>query len=253
MISDTDGHMTSAAVLPSFPVYNRTCLPLPDEDLNKGAVFLVDKPSEWSSFDVVKFLRNRIRVRKTGHAGTLDPLATGLLILCAGKATKSITTFQDYAKRYRATITFGNSTPSHDAATKPDGQAPVDHLNEARIQRVLENQFQGRISQIPPMYSALWKDGKRLYKYARKGKVVEREPREIEIYETSILKFHYNNLDLDVLCSKGTYIRQLAHDLGLALGTLAYLSDLRRTAIGIFKVEDAMTIDQIRPLSQHDS
>lgn len=250
MTTDSDRRMTSDSGLPVFPVYNHRRLPDPDDNLDDGAVFLADKPSGWSSFDVVKFLRNRIRTRKIGHAGTLDPLATGLLILCTGKATKSISIFQDYAKRYKASVVFGMSTPSHDAATEPDGHAPAGHLDEEKIRHVLENRFQGKITQIPPMYSALWKDGKRLYTYARKGKVVEREPRDIEIFETRILRFEGMKLELEVLCSKGTYIRKLAYDLGLELDTLAHLSKLRRTQIGQFNVDDAMTIDQIRSLSE---
>lgn len=231
-----------------FPVYDRKNPPEPGDDFSSGAVFLVDKPSGWSSFDVVKFLRSRIKIRKTGHAGTLDPLATGLLVICAGRATKIISTIQEYPKRYYAVVTLGASTPSQDSATDPDAFAPVEHLNAKMINRTLAEQFTGAIQQVPPMYSALRKDGKRLYTYARKGEVVEREPREVRILEIEPVSFEKDHLELDVLCSKGTYVRTLAHDLGLALGSRAYLSKLRRTAIGEYQADKALTVEQIRDI-----
>ena len=238
--------MPTPPSLTSLPVYNRNMLPEPGSDLSDGAVFLLDKPYGWSSFDVVKFLRGRIRTRKTGHAGTLDPLATGLLIICAGKATKSISQIQELPKRYHACVSLGASTPSQDSATEPDAHAPVPDLTKNQLSELLKDQFSGRIRQIPPMYSALWKDGKRLYTYARKGEVVDRDPREVEIHDIKLLSFHQDRLKLDVLCSKGTYVRTLAHDLGKALGTLAHLTDLRRTAIGPYHVDEAAEIEQIR-------
>ncbi len=238
--------MPSQPPLTSFPVYDRSRLPEPGTDLFQGAVFLVDKPLGWSSFDVVKFLRGRIRIRKTGHAGTLDPLATGLLIICCGKATKSISTIQDLPKRYLAEVRLGASTPSQDSATQPDGHAPFAHVTEEKVREVLSDQFSGKIRQIPPMYSALWKDGKRLYTYARKGQEVERDPREVEIHDLKITSFREDRLELDVLCSKGTYVRTLAHDLGKALGTLAHLTALRRTAIGPYQADEAAQIEQVR-------
>ncbi len=234
--------------LPPFPVYDKQKPPEPGQDFSEGAVFLVDKPVSWSSFDVVKFLRGRLRVKKTGHAGTLDPLATGLLIICAGRATKSIESFQAYPKRYHGIATLGASTPSQDAATEPDQQAPVDHIREEEIKKILSEQFTGVIRQIPPMYSALWKDGKRLYSYARKGETVEREPRDAEVHEIRVISFGHGKLELDVLCGKGTYIRTLVHDLGIALDSRAHLSQLRRTAIGPFQVQQALTIEQLREI-----
>ncbi|MDG5766629.1 tRNA pseudouridine(55) synthase TruB [Balneolales bacterium ANBcel1] len=229
-----------------FPVYDRNNMPSPGSDHSEGAIFLLDKPSGWSSFDIVKFVRGRIRTKKTGHAGTLDPLATGLLILCAGKATKSISRFQDYPKRYRATVAFGSSTPSQDAATQPDGHAPFEHISSDRIAEVLADRLTGTIRQLPPMYSALWKDGKRLYTYARKGEEVEREPREVTVHEARIISWEAGVLGLDVLCSKGTYVRTLAHDLGLALDSRAHLADLRRTDIGPHSVDHAISVEEMR-------
>ncbi len=231
-----------------LPVFSREQLPIAGTDLSFGAVFLMDKPSGWSSFDVVKFLRNRIRTRKTGHAGTLDPLATGLLVLCAGKATKSISEIQEYPKRYRAIVEFGTSTPSQDAATEPDAHSPFDHISRDAVEQLVSEKFTGTILQVPPMYSALWKDGKRLYTYARKGEEVEREPREAVIHELKICDFGDGKMEIDVLCGKGTYIRTLAHDLGLELGSRAHLSGLRRTEIGHFHVDQALTVEQIREL-----
>ncbi len=238
--------MPSQPSLTSLPVYGRNRLPEPGSDLTGGALFLVDKPSGWSSFDVVKFLRARIGIRKTGHAGTLDPLATGLLILCTGKATKSISLIQDLPKRYLAQVRLGASTPSQDAATPPDAHAPFSHVTADQVRTVIREQFSGKIRQVPPMYSALWKDGRRLYSYARKGQVVERDSREIEIHDIRLLSFHEDRMELDVLCSKGTYVRTLAHDMGMALGTLAHLDGLRRSAIGPYHADEAARIEQIR-------
>jgi tRNA pseudouridine55 synthase len=238
--------MPAQLSLASLPVYDRSRLPARGTDLSGGALFLVDKPTGWSSFDVVKFLRARIGVRKTGHAGTLDPLATGLLVICAGRATKSISKIQDLPKRYLAEVCLGASTPSQDIATQPDGHAPCAHVTEDQVRTVLRQQFSGKIRQVPPMYSALWKDGKRLYTYARKGVEVERDPRDVEIHEIRLVSFQGDRLELDVLCSKGTYVRTLAHDLGKALGTLAHLTALRRTAIGPYHAVEAAQIDQIR-------
>ncbi|MEX0679976.1 MAG: tRNA pseudouridine(55) synthase TruB [Balneolales bacterium] len=229
-----------------FPVFDREHPPGPSEDYASGAIFLVDKEVGWTSFDVVKFLRNRIRIRKTGHAGTLDPLASGLLILCSGKSTRSISRIQEFPKRYRAMVQFGASTPSQDAATNPDATAPFNHLNHEIIETMIKNRFTGVIKQIPPMYSALWKDGQRLYKLARKGQVVERESREAIIHAIEVISYRDGQMELDVLCGKGTYIRTLAHDMGVELGTLAHLSALRRTETGSFHVDQALTIEAIR-------
>lgn len=250
VMKDRTGNLTtempSLPPLNSFPVYDRTGLPGPGTHLADGAVFLVDKPIGWSSFDVVKFLRGRIKVRKTGHAGTLDPLATGLLVICTGRATKSISGIQVLPKRYLAEVRLGASTPSQDSATPPDGHASCAHVTEDQVRSVIREQFSGTIFQVPPMYSALWKDGKRLYTYARKGLEVARDPRRVEIHEIRLVSFHEDRMKLDVLCSKGTYVRTLAHDIGKALGTLAHLTALRRTAIGTYLADDAVPIDQIR-------
>lgn len=209
-----------------------------------GTVYLLDKPLEWSSFDMVKYVRNRIKVKKTGHAGTLDPLATGLLVLCSGKATKSISQVQDQPKEYVAEITFGKSTPSYDAALEPDDEAASGHITELMIRKTLDSRFSGVISQKPPIYSAIKIKGERLYKKARRGEEVEIKPRNVEIMETEIITYRAPVLKLRVKCGKGTYIRSLAHDLGLALNSRAYLSALRRTAIGSFHVDDALTPEQ---------
>jgi len=239
--------------LTSLPVYDRNRLPSPDTDHASGSLFLIDKPAGWSSFDVVKFLRYRIKIRKTGHAGTLDPLATGLLVICAGKATKAISRIQEFPKRYCAQVRLGISTPSQDAATEPDAFAPTDHIKKRDVENMLARRFTGKINQIPPMYSALHKDGRRLYKLARQGEVVVREPRQIEVFDIELVSFDNDHLVLDILCSKGTYVRTLAHDLGIALGSLASLSNLRRTAIGPYDADDAITIEQIRSIYDQEA
>ena len=208
---------------------------------NSGAVILIDKPLEWSSFDVVKYVRIRIPAKKVGHAGTLDPLATGLLILCSGKATRSITQIQSLKKTYIAKIKFGASTPSFDSETEPDVTADWDHINEKMTQEVLENNFKGIVFQKPPAYSAIKVEGERLYKRARSGKDVILPKREIEIHEVNILDFSLPEITIRVHCGKGTYIRSLAHDLGIALNSRAYLTELRRIATGHFSVNSALT------------
>ncbi|MFO8028814.1 MAG: tRNA pseudouridine(55) synthase TruB [Cyclonatronaceae bacterium] len=238
----------SSISLSSVPVFDRNRLPEPGAEYSTGALFLLDKPAGWTSFDAVKFLRGRIRTKKTGHAGTLDPLATGLLILCAGKATKLVSQIQELPKRYLAEVKLGASTPSQDAATPPEEHAPYDHVDLSQVETLLARQFTGPISQVPPMYSALWKDGKRLYTLARKGQVVDREPRTVEVYDSRVVRFDDDRFILDLLCSKGTYVRTLAHDLGLALDTRAHLSSLRRTAIGPYLVDDAADVERIRSL-----
>lgn len=234
-----------AILLDQLPVFSKSSADSFDPDQFKtGTVYLLDKPIEWSSFDVVKYVRNRINVKKTGHAGTLDPLATGLLVLCSGKATKSISQVQDQPKEYVAEITFGKSTPSYDAALEPDGEAESDHITIDMIREMLNDKFSGVISQKPPIYSAIKMKGERLYKKARRGEVVEIEPRNVEILETEIIDYNTPVLKLRIKCGKGTYIRSLAHDLGLALNSRGYLSALRRTAIGSFHVDEAVTPEQ---------
>ncbi|MDZ7693397.1 MAG: tRNA pseudouridine(55) synthase TruB [Balneolaceae bacterium] len=218
----------------------------PDASYNykSGAAFLVNKPKDWSSFDVVKYLRKAIDIKKVGHAGTLDPMATGLLIVCCGKATKSIEQIQQLHKKYLAEITFGASTPSYDAETEVEKTAPFEHINQ-KLREVLDQHFSGTIEQVPPMYSALKYGGRPLYKLAREGKEVKRHARQITIYETEILRFDLPQVELKVECGKGTYIRSMAHDLGTHLGSLAHLTALERTAIGEYSNSDALTIEQL--------
>ncbi|MEX0772030.1 MAG: tRNA pseudouridine(55) synthase TruB [Balneolales bacterium] len=237
--------MASPIPLDLLPVFSKENLPDGKDDFASGSVFLINKPKGWSSFRVVGFLRKTIGIKKIGHAGTLDPMATGLLILCTGKATKSISQIQDQYKGYRAKVTFGTSTPSYDAETEPDQEAPFSHINQELIQSVIDDRFTGTIEQIAPMYSAVKHQGKRLYTLARKGLEVVRKPRTVTIYENVVKEFETPELILDVTCSKGTYIRTLAHDLGLALGSRAHLSGLIRTGIGEFSHGAALDVTDI--------
>ena len=213
-------------------------------------MLLVDKPLEWTSFDVVNKLRyalkRRLQVKKikVGHAGTLDPLATGLLIICTGKATKRIDEYQGQPKEYTGTLKLGATTPSYDAETEPDATFPVDHLTALEL-RAAAQRMTGFIEQVPPMFSAIKVDGQPLYKKARQGKVVERKSRTVEIMAFELTDIRLPEVDFRVRCSKGTYIRTLAHDLGAAVGSGAYLTALRRTAIGAFSVADAWEVDAL--------
>ena len=224
-----------------------------EEDFKNGQVLLIDKPLTWTSFQAVNKLRWSIRQAfsikkiKVGHAGTLDPLATGLLVICTGKMTKQINIFQGQEKEYTGTFTLGGTTPSFDLETEVDNSFPTSHITEELIHATTE-QFTGKIEQFPPVFSAIKKEGKRLYEYARAGEEVEIKSRQVEITEFEITQIktstlpNQNALELDfrVVCSKGTYIRSLAHDFGKALNSGAHLSALRRTRIGDFKVEDAL-------------
>lgn len=216
------------------------------DDFKNGQVLLIDKPLEWTSFQAVNKLRWAIRKAynikkiKVGHAGTLDPLATGLLVICTGKMTKQINTFQGQEKEYTGTLVLGSTTPSYDLETEINEHFPTEHITDSLIHGVTEK-FIGKIQQYPPVFSAIKKDGKRLYEFARKGEDVEIKSREVEISEFEITKIDGDNLDFRVVCSKGTYIRSLANDFGKALNSGAHLSVLRRTRIGDFKVEDALT------------
>lgn len=219
------------------------------EEFLNGKVLLIDKPLHWTSFQAVNKLRWKIRKTfnikkiKVGHAGTLDPLATGLLVICTGKMTKQINTFQAQIKEYTGTITIGSTTPSYDLETEINETFSTDHISETLIHQTTQ-QFIGDIEQYPPIFSAIKKEGKRLYEFAREGKDVEIKPRTINISEFEITAIDGNNLDFRVVCSKGTYIRSLAHDFGKALNSGAHLSVLRRTKIGDFNVEDGQTIEQ---------
>jgi tRNA pseudouridine55 synthase len=214
------------------------------EDFLNGRILLIDKPLEWTSFQAVNALKWAIRKKfnlkkiKIGHAGTLDPLATGLLIICTGKFTKKIPELQGQVKEYTGTITLGATTPSYDLETEVNETFPTEHLTNESIQEAT-TQFLGEIDQIPPIFSALKKDGKRLYELAREGKQVEIKSRKIEILEFEITRINLPEVDFRVVCSKGTYIRSLAHDFGKALGSGAHLSKLRRTKIGDFNVDNA--------------
>lgn len=218
------------------------------EDYKNGQVLLIDKPLEWTSFQVVNKLRWHIRKRfdikkiKVGHAGTLDPLATGLLILCTGKQTKNITTYQGQIKEYTGTFVIGATTPSYDLETEIDQTYPTAHITEELIHKTTE-QFLGNIQQKPPIFSAIKKEGKRLYELARKGETTEIKSREVTITEFEITNINLPNVEFRVVCSKGTYIRSLAFDFGQALNSGAHLSVLRRTKIGDFSVDNAQSID----------
>jgi len=216
------------------------------EDYLSGQVLLIDKPLHWTSFQAVNKLRWEIRRAfnikkiKVGHAGTLDPLATGLLVICTGKMTKQIDTFQGQIKEYTGTFVLGSTTPSFDLETEIDQTYPTEHLTEQLIKNATA-QFIGDINQYPPVFSAIKKDGKRLYEFARAGEDVEIKSRKVSISEFEITKIDGLNIDFRVVCSKGTYIRSLAHDFGKALNSGAHLSALRRTKIGDFNVDDAVT------------
>ncbi len=211
-------------------------------DFLSGQVILIDKPLNWTSFDVVARVRRLIKVKKVGHAGTLDPLATGLLIICTGKKTKEISEYQAQNKKYTGIITLGKTSPSMDLGTEVTETVLPGDLSEEKI-LIARNKFLGNIEQVPPMFSALKHNGKRLYKLARAGKVVEREPRQVEIYSFEIIKINLPDIHFEISCSKGTYIRVIANDLGKELGCGGILSSLRRTEIGSFNVEDAVDLN----------
>nr|WP_299338651.1 tRNA pseudouridine(55) synthase TruB [Allomuricauda sp.] len=217
------------------------------EDFLNGQVLLIDKPYEWSSFQALNAVKWAIRKKfdlnkkfKIGHAGTLDPLATGLLIICTGKFTKKIPELQGQVKEYTGTITLGATTPSYDLETQVDQTFEIEHITEKLVQQTIEK-FKGEIEQIPPVFSALKKDGKRLYEFARKGEEVTVKPRKVIIEAFEITRFSLPEVDFRVVCSKGTYIRSLAHDFGKALQSGGYLSQLRRTKIGAYDVSKAVT------------
>ncbi len=216
------------------------------EDLKKGQVLLIDKPLEWTSFDVVNKIRyailkkHNIKKFKVGHAGTLDPLATGLLIICVGKATKTIDTYQGMDKEYTGIITLGATTPSYDMETEVNQIFPIEHITEEKI-REMASKFIGKQMQMPPVFSAIKKNGKKMYEHARKGEKIEMEKRPIEIKEFEITEINMPHVSFRAVVSKGTYIRSLAYDFGRELNTGAYLSLLRRTKIGNFDVKDATT------------
>src|SRR5580693_5578520 len=210
----------------------------------QGQVLLIDKPLDWTSFDVVRKLRRLARTRKVGHAGTLDPLATGLLILCTGKFTKKINEYMAQEKEYTGTVTLGAVTPTYDLESEPEQIKDYGAVTPALVAAVITERFLGEIWQTPPIHSAIKKDGKRVYELARQGKEVKLDPRRITISTFEITEFRLPVLSFRVVCTTGTYIRSLANDLGAALGCGGYLSSLRRTRIGEFGVEEAMTMER---------
>ena len=207
-------------------------------------ILLIDKPRGWTSFDVVKKVRNVLGIRKVGHAGTLDPLATGLLIVCTGKMTKKTNELMGLQKEYTATLVVGQTTPSHDLETETSQQKPIGHLTAGAIHNAASG-FMGEILQTPPAYSAVRVGGKRAYTMARAGKPVQLEPRTVEVSALEVEAMRLPEIDFRIVCSKGFYVRSFARDYGEALGTGAYLKALRRTAIGPYRVDHAITVDKV--------
>jgi tRNA pseudouridine55 synthase len=216
-------------------------------DFSEGIVLLIDKEKSKTSFNVIGEVRRKLGIKKVGHAGTLDPMATGLLIVCAGKKTKEIYKYQDMSKVYEGTITLGAKTASMDAETEPTDIKSFEHLTNDQIEEV-KKKFLGEIEQIPPMYSAIKHKGRSLYKYARKGIEIERAPRKVSVYSFQIKEISLPEIKFKIQCSKGTYIRSIANDLGEKLGCGGYLTKLRRTEIGSFNVDDALTIDELKQI-----
>ncbi len=223
-------------------------------DFKEGEVLLFDKPLKASSFSIVNrargIIKRKLKIKKikVGHAGTLDPLATGLLVICTGKKTKTITTIQDAEKEYTGTITLGGTTVSYDLESEVDNNFPTDHITDEMIRKTAES-FIGENDQMPPIFSAKQIDGKRAYDLARKGEEVKLNPKRITIREFEVTDIRTDTgleVDFRVLCSKGTYIRSLAHDFGKMLNSGGYLSCLRRTRIGKFSVNEAITVDQFQ-------
>jgi tRNA pseudouridine55 synthase len=207
-----------------------------------GYVFLINKPYDWTSFDVVRKIRSLIKIKKIGHAGTLDPLATGLLILCTGKFTKRINEYMAQEKEYTGTIQLGATTPTYDLESIPENFKDFHHFTEADVAEAAKA-FTGEIMQVPPVYSAIKKDGKRAYEFARRGHEIELEPRRITVskFDTSL---NGGVISFKIVCSTGTYIRSLAHDIGQRLGCGGHLTSLCRTRIGEFELKDAWTIQE---------
>lgn len=224
--------------------------PLPRYDFLAGSTLLVNKPKDWTSFDVVNKIRYKLKHRlgvkkiKVGHSGTLDPMATGLLIICTGKFTKKLNEFQGLSKEYTGTIKLGSTTPSYDAETEIDNIYPTEHITSELLEEG-RKQFLGDLEQIPPMFSAIKVDGQPLYKKARKGIKVEIKSRPVTIFNFDFLNIDVPNIDFKVSCSKGTYIRSLAHDLGKAVRSGGHLTALKRTKVGEFKLENAWELEDL--------
>ena len=223
------------------------------EDFLDGQILLINKPLGWTSFDVVKKIKNLIRTKyslkkiKVGHAGTLDPLATGLLIVCTGKFTKLISKIQGQEKTYTGTITLGGTTPSFDLETEVDNNYETAHITEELIKEST-TQFIGEIDQKPPIFSALKKGGERLYEKARRGETIEIESRKVTVREFTITSIENLEVNFEIKCSKGTYIRSIAHDFGAALNSGGYLSKLCRTSIGEYQLSEAIDVETFKKL-----
>ena len=217
------------------------------EDFLDGQILLINKPLGWTSFDVVRKIKNLIRTKyslkkiKVGHAGTLDPLATGLLIVCTGKFTKRISELQGQAKIYTGDITLGGTTPSYDLETEVDATFETSHISQELIKKTT-SQFTGKIDQKPPIFSALKRGGERLYEKARRGESIEIEARKVSVHAFDITKIEMPKVSFEIKCGKGTYIRSIAYDFGLALNSGAHLSKLCRTAIGDYQLADALDV-----------
>tara|TARA_B110000914_G_C15468536_1_gene449502 strand:+ start:402 stop:1106 length:705 start_codon:yes stop_codon:yes gene_type:complete len=217
------------------------------EDFLDGQILLINKPLGWTSFDVVRKIKNLIRTKyslkkiKVGHAGTLDPLASGLLIVCTGKFTKRISELQGQAKIYTGDITLGGTTPSYDLETEVDATFETSHISEELIKKTT-SQFTGKIDQKPPIFSALKRGGERLYEKARRGESIEIEARKVSVHAFDITKIEMPKVSFEIKCGKGTYIRSIAYDFGLALNSGAHLSKLCRTAIGDYQLADALDV-----------
>ncbi len=226
-------------------------------EIEEGQLLLIDKPLHWTSFDVVNKIRYTLRKfygfkkLKVGHAGTLDPLATGLLLIAVGRKTKTINELMGMDKRYSGIIRLGATTPSYDLETEVDQEFPVDGIDEDQIQGLVEK-FRGPIQQVPPVFSAIKKDGKRAYELAREGEKPELKAREVQIHEFEVNTDHFPDLHFKVHCSKGTYIRSLAHDFGEALNNGAHLKSLHRDSIGPYKLDDALSLDQFLQIFSGD-
>lgn len=227
-----------------------------EKDFLGGEIICVDKPYGWTSFDVVKRLRGAVQRRmnlkkfKVGHAGTLDPLATGVLMVCTGRATRRIDELQEGVKEYVADVRLGVTTPSFDLETEPDGEYPTDHITREMVEHTLRG-FVGEIMQVPPVYSAVKVEGKRAYEHARKGNEVEIKAKPLKIDEIELLEYSQDHLKLRIVCSKGTYIRALARDLGKALGSGAHLTALRRTRVGEYGLKEMLTLPQAMHMIQN--
>ncbi len=221
--------------------------------IQEGQILLIDKPLTWSSFQAVNKIKWAIKKKynlkkiKVGHAGTLDPLATGLLLICTGKFTKKIPQLQGQLKEYTGTFTLGATTPSYDLETEVNNTYPINHITPELLNNTA-TAFLGEINQYPPIFSAIKKDGKRLYELAREGKTTAIEPRKVTIHEFTLTRVSLPEVDFKVVCSKGTYIRSLANDFGKALNSGAYLSALRRTKIGDYNVDNAIAPDNFASL-----